>query len=60
VSAEGVPPPPPGVSYPAVSWELVVLMDGLILMGNPERGAVLRRIAADIYRYYGGAAPRSV
>jgi len=52
-SADGVPPPPPEPSYPAVSWEVVGLMDGLVLLVNPSRGAALRRIAADIYRYYG-------
>jgi hypothetical protein len=34
-------------------WEVVELMDGLLLMVNPSKGAVLRRIADDIYRHYG-------
>jgi hypothetical protein len=39
-------------------WEVVQLMDGMVLMLNPSRGPVLRRIAADILRHYGmPAAP---
>lgn len=51
---DGVPAPPPAPNYPAVSWDVVTLMDGLVLLVNPSRGAAPRRIAADIYRYYGG------
>lgn len=54
---DGVPVPPPAPTYPAQTWEVVVLMDGLLLMVNPSQGAVLRRIADEIYRYY--AAPRA-
>ena len=59
-SADGVPAPPPPPAYPAESWDVVALMDGLVLLVNPKRGAALRRIAADIYKYYGGAAVRMV
>jgi DNA-binding transcriptional MerR regulator len=59
-SADGVPAPPPPPAYPAESWDVVALMDGLVLLVNPKRGAALRRIAADIYKYYGGAAARTV
>ena len=52
-SADGVRTPPPEPSYPAVRWEVVTLMDGLVLLVNPAGGQVLRRVAADIYRYYG-------
>jgi hypothetical protein len=34
-------------------WEVVHLMDGLVLMVNPTK-PVVRRIADEIYRYYGG------
>jgi DNA-binding transcriptional MerR regulator len=50
--------PPPEPNYPAVSWELVTLMDGLVLMVSSKGGAGLRRVAADIYRYYGGGVGR--
>jgi DNA-binding transcriptional MerR regulator len=56
-AAEGARPPPPEPRYPAVSWEVVTLMDGLVLLVNPGRGAAIRRVAADIYRYYGGSPP---
>lgn len=51
-TAEGLPAPPPAPSYPAVLWETVVLMDGLVLMVSTSRGALLRRIANDIYQHY--------
>ena len=54
-SRDGVPPAPPPPSYPAVMWESVTLMDGLILFVQSGKGAALRRIADEIYRYYGGA-----
>jgi hypothetical protein len=34
----------------------VQLMDGLTLLVDVTKGAALRRIANDIYRYYGPAA----
>lgn len=58
VTAEGIPVPPPAPTYPARTYELVTLMDGLFLMVDPSRGAVLRRIADEIYRYYGSVSPR--
>jgi hypothetical protein len=53
VSADGVPAPPPAPSYPRTRWEVVTLLDGLVLMVNPERGPALQRIADDIFRHYG-------
>ena len=44
-------PPPPAPSYP--SWELVTLVDGLVLMVNTTKGPLVRRIADDIHRHYG-------
>jgi DNA-binding transcriptional MerR regulator len=55
---DAAPPPPPAPSYPAVSWEVIALFDGLVLMVNPGKGAVVRRIAEDIYRHYGVPAAR--
>jgi len=52
---EGLPVPPAPPSYPFVSWEVIGLVDGLILMVNPAKGPLLRRIADDIYRHYGAA-----
>lgn len=52
-TADGVPVPPAEPTYPSVTWEVVQLMDGMVLLLNPARGAVLRRIADDIYRHYG-------
>jgi DNA-binding transcriptional MerR regulator len=51
-TAEGVPVPPPEPTYPSMMWEAVQLMDGMLLLVNPGRGPVLRRIADDIYRHY--------
>ena len=31
--------------YPSVAWQVVTLMDGLVLMVNPNKGALLERIA---------------
>lgn len=53
VSADGVPAPPPAPSYPCTRWELVTLLDGLVLMVDPQRGPALQRIADDIFRHYG-------
>ena len=50
---EAVPPPPRAPSYPAVSCEVVALFDGLVLMINPAKGPVVRRIADEIYQHYG-------
>jgi len=49
-----LPPAPPEPNYPAVRGEMIPLMDGLILLVNAEKGPSARRIAAEIYRYYGG------
>lgn len=54
LTPEGIPAPPPPPSYPASSWELVPLMDGLFLMVNAGKAPGLRRVANEIYRYYGG------
>jgi hypothetical protein len=53
VIADGVPAPPPAPMYPSVAWQVVTLMDGLVLMVNPNKGALLERIADEIYRLYG-------
>jgi DNA-binding transcriptional MerR regulator len=50
--AHGVPAPPPAPSYPSDPWEVVQLMDGIVMMVNPRRGPALRRIADEIYRHY--------
>jgi DNA-binding transcriptional MerR regulator len=53
MTPEGLPAPPPAPTYPSTLWEVVHLMDGLVLMVNPTK-PVVRRIADEIYRYYGG------
>ena len=53
VTADGMPAPPTAPTYPSAMWEVVVLMDGLLLMVNPQKGELLRRVADDIYRHYG-------
>lgn len=53
IAAGVVPSPPPAPSYPATHWELVTLLDGLVLMVNTTKGPLIRRIADDIYRHYG-------
>ena len=59
LTAEGLPQPPPAPTYPSVTWEVVTLMEGLVLLVDSQRAPGLRRIADDIYRYYGGLpAPR--
>ncbi|HEX3777516.1 MAG TPA: MerR family transcriptional regulator [Polyangiaceae bacterium] len=45
--------PPPEPSYPFISWESITLIDGLVLLVSRSRGAAVRRIADEIYRYYG-------
>lgn len=55
-SADGVPAPPPAPSYPSTPWEVVELSDGLVLMVSTTKGPLVRRIADDIYRYYGSPA----
>jgi DNA-binding transcriptional MerR regulator len=47
-----IPPPPPAPTYPSISWQVVQLMEGLSLMVNPARGAVVQRLADEIYRHY--------
>ena len=44
---------PPEPSYPAERWERVVLHPGLELMVRDE--PALRRLAQDIYKYFGPA-----
>jgi hypothetical protein len=52
-SVDGVPAPPPAPSYPSTPWEVVELSAGLVLMVNSTKGPLVRRIADEIYRYYG-------
>jgi len=52
LSPEAPPPPPPLPKYPAVPWESVTLVEGLILMVRADVPA-LRRLAGDIYSHYG-------
>jgi DNA-binding transcriptional MerR regulator len=54
VTGEGIPSPPPAPSYPFVSWEVVTLIDGLVLLVNTSKGPGLRRVVDDIYRHYAG------
>ena len=58
-SAESVPPPPPAPSYPFRPWEVITLLDGVVLLVNASGNPGLRRIADEIYRYYAGARPRA-
>ena len=51
-AAGGVPAPPREPAYPHATWEVVTLMDGMLLMVDPSKGAVLRRIADEIHRHY--------
>jgi DNA-binding transcriptional MerR regulator len=50
--AHGVPAPPPAPSYPRDPWEVVQLMDGIVMLVNPRRGPALQRIVDEIYRHY--------
>lgn len=43
--------------YPAERWERVVLIPGLELFVNGAGGAILRRLAAEIYAQYGAGTP---
>ncbi len=52
IAPDGAPAPPPEPVYPSASWEVVQLSDGLVLLVNPRRGPVVRRIAESIYRHY--------
>lgn len=52
-TSDGVPVPPPPPSYPATTYEAIFLMEGMVLLVQPEKGSALRRIANEIYRYYG-------
>lgn len=60
LTPEGTPEPPPPPSYPSVTWEVVALMDGLVLLVNSTKAPGLRRVADDIYRHYAGTVSRSV
>jgi hypothetical protein len=42
--------------YPAERWERVVLIPGLELFVNGAGGAILRRLAAEIYAQYGAGS----
>jgi DNA-binding transcriptional MerR regulator len=53
VGPDGVPLEPEEPSYPFYRWEVIELMDGLLLMVDPAKGAVYRKIAGDIFRHYG-------
>ena len=57
---DGVPAPPADPTYPSMMWEVVELMDGMVLLLNPSKGQVLRRIADDIYSclLYTSPSPR--
>lgn len=55
-SPETPPPPPPAPNYPAVPWESVTLVEGLVLMVRADVPA-LRRLASAIYSHYGPAQP---
>ncbi len=57
-TADPVLAAPPAPSYPAQTWEIVTLLDGLVLLVNSQGGPPLRRLADEIYRYYAGAAKR--
>jgi DNA-binding transcriptional MerR regulator len=46
------PAPPVEPTFPVAHMEIVELMDGLVLMIDPSKGKVLRRVAADIYQHY--------
>lgn len=52
LTPEGLPQPPPAPSYPSVTWEVVALMEGLVLMVNSSKAPGVRRVADDIYRHY--------
>jgi len=56
---DAVPEPPPEPSYPFQNWEVVTLMDGLVLLVSSSKGPALRRLANEIHRYYGGSATRA-
>jgi DNA-binding transcriptional MerR regulator len=58
LTGEGMPGPPPATTYPFVSWEVVTLMDGLVLLVNGSKAPGLRRVVDDIYRHYAGPVPR--
>jgi hypothetical protein len=47
--------PPPAPSYPFQTWDVITLIDGLVLLVNSGARPVLRRVADEIYRYYGGS-----
>ena len=57
--ADGKPAPTPAPTYPSVLWEVIALTDGLVLMVNSTRGPAVRRLAAEIYRYYGAPGAHS-
>jgi len=48
------PEAPPAPTYPSVTWEVIELMAGLVLLVNPAKGPVMRRIAEEIHRHYAG------
>ena len=48
-----MPPSPPEPSYPFTSWEVVQLAAGLVLLVDSRRGPSVRRLANEIYKYFG-------
>ena len=58
-AADMIPEPPPEPSYPFQTWEVVTLMDGLVLLVSSGKGPALRRVANEIHRYYGGSVTRA-
>jgi DNA-binding transcriptional MerR regulator len=54
VATDSVPAPPPAPSYPFQTWEIITLLDGVVLLVNSGGRPASRRIADEIYRYYGG------
>jgi DNA-binding transcriptional MerR regulator len=51
-SPGGVPEPPPEPVYPHENWQMIELMNGLVLLVRPDCGVLLRRIAREIYEHY--------
>ena len=53
----GAPLSPPEPSYPFTSWEVVQLATGIVLLVDSQRGPSVRRLANEIYKYFGAAPP---
>lgn len=54
----GATSPPPEPNYPFTSWEVVQLATGIVLLVDSQRGPSVRRLASEIYKYF-GAPPTS-